>query len=101
VGGAVLNIRKSALADVGTISENQTFSRVKPFPDSIKALLAQRGEQRQDDGYWRDFLCEFHHRQGQETRWKASVSDPATEVPANVDSVPPPLPEDGCENEEL
>lgn len=36
---------------------------MKPRLDQITELLSQRGEMRQEEGYWQDFLVEFHHKQ--------------------------------------
>jgi hypothetical protein len=36
---------------------------MEPRFDQITELLAQRGEMRQEEGYWQDFLVEFHHNQ--------------------------------------
>ena len=36
---------------------------MKPRLDQITGLLAQRGEMRPEEGYWQDFLVEFHHNQ--------------------------------------
>lgn len=46
---------------------------MKPSVEQISNLLSQRGDLRQDEGYWQDFLREFHHNQRQEA---ASVSAP-------------------------
>lgn len=34
---------------------------MKPSVEQITELLAQRGEMRPEQGYWQDFLVEFHH----------------------------------------
>ena len=36
---------------------------MKPSVEQISSLLAQRNDMCQDDGYWQDFLSEFHHNQ--------------------------------------
>ncbi len=39
---------------------------MKPTPEQLGALLAARRVERPGDGYWQDFLCEFHRRQREE-----------------------------------
>jgi len=36
---------------------------VKPSVEQLENLLALRRDDRPEEGYWQDFLCEFHHRQ--------------------------------------
>jgi hypothetical protein len=36
---------------------------VKPTVEQLENLLALRRDERPEEGYWQDFLCEFHHRQ--------------------------------------
>ncbi len=36
---------------------------MKPSIEQIGDLLALKREERPEDGYWQDFLCELHHRQ--------------------------------------
>lgn len=40
---------------------------MKPSVEQISNLLAQRNDLRPEEGYWQDFLKEFHHRQRLET----------------------------------
>jgi len=46
---------------------------VKPSVEQIGSLLALRRDMRPDEGYWQDFLCEFHHRQRQQAVKKAGI----------------------------
>jgi len=46
---------------------------VKPSVEQIGSLLALRGDVRPDEGYWQDFLCEFHHRQRQQAVKRAGI----------------------------
>jgi hypothetical protein len=39
---------------------------VTPTVEQIGSLLALKREERPEEGYWQDFLCEFHHRQREE-----------------------------------
>ncbi len=39
---------------------------VKPTLEQLENLMALRREERPDEGYWKDFLCEFHQRQREE-----------------------------------
>jgi hypothetical protein len=36
---------------------------VKPTIEQIGDLLALKRDERPEEGYWQDFLCEFHHNQ--------------------------------------
>lgn len=36
---------------------------MKPSIEQIGDLLALKRDERPEEGYWQDFLCEFHHRQ--------------------------------------
>ncbi len=36
---------------------------MKPSVEQLENLLALKREERPEEGYWQDFLCEFHHRQ--------------------------------------
>lgn len=36
---------------------------MKPLADPLANLLALRRHERLDEGYWQDFLCEFHQTQ--------------------------------------
>lgn len=47
---------------------------MKPSVEQISNLLSQRNDLRPEDGYWQDFLREFHHNQRLEL---ASQSAPA------------------------
>lgn len=38
---------------------------VKLTVEQIRSLLASRRDARQDDGFWQDFLCEFHRKQSE------------------------------------
>jgi len=40
-----------------------TIDTMKPTVEQLGALLATRRIERPEEGYWQDFLCEFHHRQ--------------------------------------
>ncbi len=36
---------------------------MKPSVEQLENLLALRRDERPEEGYWQEFLCEFHHRQ--------------------------------------
>lgn len=36
---------------------------MKPTVEQIENLLAQRRDERPEEGYWQDFICEFHQKQ--------------------------------------
>jgi hypothetical protein len=46
---------------------------MKTSTDPLVMLLALKREERPNDGYWRDFLCEFHQRQREQAsrKWSA------------------------------
>ena len=39
---------------------------MKPSVEQIGNLLALKRDERPEEGYWQDFLCEFHHNQRQQ-----------------------------------
>lgn len=41
---------------------------MKPTIEQIGSLLALKREERPEEGYWQDFLCEFHQRQREDAR---------------------------------
>jgi len=51
---------------------------VKPSIEQIVNQLALKREGRPEEGYWQDFLCEFHHRQRKQavtgSRYSAMIS---------------------------
>jgi hypothetical protein len=46
---------------------------VKPTLEQLENLMALRREERPDEGYWKDFLCEFHQRQREEAARKPGI----------------------------
>lgn len=46
---------------------------MKPTLEQLEHLMALRREERPDEGYWKDFLCEFHQRQREEAVNKAGL----------------------------
>ena len=50
---------------------------MKPSVEQISNLLSQRGDLRPEEGYWQDFLREFHHNQRMEA---AATSAPSAFV---------------------
>ncbi len=50
---------------------------MKPSVEQISNLLSQRSDLRPEEGYWQDFLREFHHNQRMEA---AAVSAPSAFV---------------------
>lgn len=47
---------------------------MKPSVEQISNLLAQRSDLRREEGYWQDFLREFHHNQRVEAAAKSAPS---------------------------
>jgi len=47
---------------------------VKPSIKQIGDLLALKRDERPEDGYWGDFLCEFHHHQRARVVEKSGLS---------------------------
>jgi hypothetical protein len=47
---------------------------MKPSVEQISNLLSQRGNLRPEEGYWQDFLREFHHNQRMEAAAKSAPS---------------------------
>jgi len=47
---------------------------VKPSIERIGSLLALKRTERPEEGYWQDFLCEFHQRQREEVAKRRTFS---------------------------
>ncbi len=47
---------------------------MKPSVEQISNLLSQRSDLRPEEGYWQDFLREFHHNQRVEAAAKSAPS---------------------------
>jgi len=52
---------------------------VKPSIEQIGNLLALKRDERPEEGYWGDFLCEFHHRQRAKVVAKSGFSAMASQ----------------------
>jgi hypothetical protein len=48
---------------------------VKPSVEQIENLLALKRHERPEEGYWQDFLCEFHQRQREQAAKKSGIAD--------------------------
>jgi hypothetical protein len=46
---------------------------VKPSVEQLENLLALKRYERPEEGYWQDFLCEFHQRQRQQVTMKSGL----------------------------
>jgi hypothetical protein len=46
---------------------------VKPSVEQLENLLALKRYERPEEGYWQDFLCEFHQRQRQQATEKSGL----------------------------
>ena len=47
---------------------------MKPSVEQLENLLALRRDERPEEGYWQDFLCEFHHRQREHAVAKSGLA---------------------------
>ena len=47
---------------------------MKPSVEQLENLLALKRYERPEEGYWQDFLCEFHHRQRQQAAAKTGLA---------------------------
>lgn len=47
---------------------------MKPSVEQLENLLALRRNERPEEGYWQDFLVEFHHRQRVKATSASSIS---------------------------
>jgi hypothetical protein len=48
---------------------------VKPSVEQLENLLALKRYERPEEGYWQDFLCEFHQRQREQATVKSGLVD--------------------------
>lgn len=48
---------------------------MKPSVEQIENLLALKRHERPEEGYWQDFLCEFHQRQREQAVMKSGLAD--------------------------
>lgn len=46
---------------------------MKPSVEQLENLLALKRHERPEEGYWQDFLCEFHQRQREQVVVKSSM----------------------------
>jgi hypothetical protein len=53
---------------------------VKPTVEQLENLLALKRQERPEEGYWQDFLCEFHHRQREQAVMKSGIAGFAQRV---------------------
>jgi hypothetical protein len=53
---------------------------VKPTIEQIGDLLALKRDERPEEGYWQDFLCEFHHNQRKQAVKRSGFAGVATRV---------------------
>lgn len=47
---------------------------MKPSVEQFENLLALKRHEHPEEGYWQDFLCEFHHRQREHAVKKSGVA---------------------------
>lgn len=47
---------------------------MKPSVEQLENLLALKRYERPEEGYWQDFLCEFHQRQRQRATVKSTLA---------------------------
>lgn len=48
---------------------------MKPSVEQLENLLALKRYERPEEGYWQDFLCEFHQRQREQATVKSGLVD--------------------------
>jgi hypothetical protein len=48
---------------------------VKPSVEQIENLLALKRHEGPEEGYWQDFLCEFHQRQREQAVMKSGLTE--------------------------
>jgi len=74
-------LKKSCQVGINFVNLNHQ-PVVKPSVEQLGSLLALKREERPEEGYWQDFLCEFHQRQREAAvkRWTpASLWNRATD----------------------
>ena len=47
---------------------------MKPPAGQLESLLALKRQERPEEGYWQDFLCEFHQRQREQAAVKSGFA---------------------------
>lgn len=55
---------------------------MKPSLEQLGNLLALRRDERPEEGYWQDFLCEFHQNQREQAAKKSRLIHMISSVPA-------------------
>jgi hypothetical protein len=54
----------------------------KPSAEQLGNLLALRRDERPEEGYWQDFLCEFHRNQREQVAKKSRLASMISSVSA-------------------
>jgi hypothetical protein len=62
---------------------------VKPSVEQLENLLALRRDERPEEGYWQDFLCEFHQRQRERAAVQSGLKGFFGKVPAWLSDLGP------------
>lgn len=62
---------------------------MKPSAEQLENLLALRRDERPEEGYWQDFLCEFHHRQREQAVMQSAPQAFFSKVSAWISEMSP------------
>lgn len=62
---------------------------MKPSIEQIGSLLALKRQERPDEGYWQDFLCEFHQNQREQAVKKSAFAGFVDEITEWVSNLGP------------
>jgi hypothetical protein len=68
---------------------SSSSTALKPSVEQLGKLLALRRDERPEEGYWQDFLCEFHHNQREQVAKKSKLATMISSLSAWLSDLTP------------